>query len=279
LFTSLLRRLAVAEKLDIKKKCHCFYSSYQRPKTSHTMHPDQPALATTKRKFNRLLDNLTASTSTSSLASTLHESNASAASLHTPADSAAPEHPPKRSRLSDVSMEQPQNVSGNERIKELQSKLFTPRAETNRFGGAGLRAVGSNKTPVQPTTPRKTPNFAPYSQEQFLARLKTFADVKKWTSKPDAISEVEWAKRGWVCDTWNTVACKGGCEQRVVVKLRPERKDAEGNKIDMSEDLAAEIEEGLVDKYYELILDGHHEDCLWRKAGCKGECLRNHLGK
>ncbi|KAF2796191.1 zf-C3HC-domain-containing protein [Melanomma pulvis-pyrius CBS 109.77] len=231
----------------------------------------QPALATTKRKFNRLLDNLTASASTSSLASTLQESNASTASISN-ADPTTPEPAPKRSRLSDVSvsMERPRNVSGNDRIRALQDKLFTPRAETNRFAGTGVRSVGT-KTSAQPTTPRKTPNFAPYSQEQFLVRLKSFADVKKWTNKPDAIGEVEWAKRGWVCDTWNTVACKGGCEQRVVVKLRPKRKDRDGKEIEMSEDLAVEIDEGLVEKYYELVLDGHHEDCLWRKAGCKDE--------
>jgi hypothetical protein len=229
----------------------------------------EPALATTKRKFNRLLDNLTATASTSSLASTLQESNASTTSLNV--DPTTP--PPKRSRVSDVdaSMERPRIASGNDRIKDLQSKFFTPRAETNRFAGAGLRSVGATKASATPTTPRKTPNFAPYSQEQFLARLKTFADVKKWTNKPDAIGEVEWAKRGWVCDTWNTVACKGGCEQRVVVKLRPKRKDEAGKEIEMSEDLAVDIDEGLVEKYYELILDGHHEDCLWRKAGCKGE--------
>ena len=34
-----------------------------------------PALATTKRKFHKLLDNLTASTSNASLASTLYESS------------------------------------------------------------------------------------------------------------------------------------------------------------------------------------------------------------
>ncbi|KAF2706476.1 zf-C3HC-domain-containing protein [Pleomassaria siparia CBS 279.74] len=243
------------------------------------MDTNQPALATTKRKFNRLLDNLTASASTTSapttsLASTLDKSNnPSEISLAmSQTDPATPDPPNKRSRTSDVGEERPKSASGNDRIKALQDKLFTPRVEINRFAGAGLRSVGGTvKTPAQPTTPRKTPNFAPYSQEQFLGRLKTFADVKKWTHKPDRISEVEWAKRGWVCDTWNTVACKGGCEQRVVVKLRPKRKDREGKEIQMSEDLAVKITEGLVERYYDLILDGHHEDCLWRKAGCKDE--------
>lgn len=226
------------------------------------------ALATTKRKFHRLLDNLTAGTSTTSLASTLQESNASTTSLQDPA---TPEPPSKRSRVSDV-MDQPRTVSGNERIKALQEKLFTARkTSTERPTGVGLRSVNS-RTPAAPsTTPRKAPNFQPYSQEQFLSRLKTFADVKKWTNKPDAIGEVEWAKRGWVCESWNTVACKGGCEKRVVVKLRPRRKDADGREIEMSEDLGEEIEDGLVERYAELIVDGHGEDCLWRRRGCNGK--------
>ncbi|KAF2020892.1 zf-C3HC-domain-containing protein [Aaosphaeria arxii CBS 175.79] len=235
----------------------------------------QPALATTKRKFHKLLDNLAASTSTTSLASTLHESNASVSSFAT---IPSPEPPSKRSRTSDVGVEQPRSVSGGERVRALQEKLFTPRKGLDRMGGT-VRKVGGRSgvqasekpLPPTPTTPRKAPNFQPYSQEQFLGRLKTFADVKKWTSKPDAIGEVEWAKRGWVCAGWNTVACKGGCEARVPVRLRPKRKDSDDKEIDMSEDMSVEIDDGLVEKYRERIVDGHHDECLWRKAGCKDE--------
>lgn len=228
--------------------------------------PQPAALATTKRKFHKLLDNITASTSTPSLASTLHESNASTTSL----DASTP--PQKRSRLSDASMDKTRAVSGNERIRALQEKLFTPRKglERSHTNGAGLRAVNAKDTPIKLSTPRKEPNFQPFSQEQFLGRLKTFADVKKWTGKPDAISEVQWAKRGWVCDVWNTVACKGGCEQRVVVELYPRRREPGGKELEMSEDTTEELAEGLVEKYQALIVDGHYEDCLWRKRGCSG---------
>ncbi|PVI05081.1 zf-C3HC-domain-containing protein [Periconia macrospinosa] len=228
-----------------------------------------PALATTKRKFDTLLDKLTASASTTSLATTLRESNASATSLTSPP---APEPQTKRSRLSDVLMDRSRQVSGSERIQALKDQLFTSQKEGGRLTvGTSVRAVGGNKSPATTTTPRKPANYQPYSQDQFLDRLKTFADVKKWTNKPDAIGEVEWAKQGWSCDTWNTVACKGGCEQRIAVKLRPKRKDASGKEMDMSEDLAVEIDDGLVEKYRELIVDGHHEDCLWRKRGCSND--------
>ena len=52
---------------------------------------------------------------------------------------------------------------------------------------------------------------------------------------------MEWAKRGWICEGWNTVACKGGCEQRVVVILRPKRQDEDGKEIDNSEDMNMEV--------------------------------------
>jgi hypothetical protein len=161
-------------------------------------------------------------------------------------------------------MEKDRSLSASQaRIQALKDQLLTPK----RAGT--VRVVGKAVTPTA-STPRKTPNFQPYSQEQFLSRMKTFADVKKWTTKPDAVNEIEWAKRGWSCDTWNTVACKGGCEKRVAVKLNPKRKDANGKPIEMSEDLAVDVDEKLVDRYRELIERGHAEDCLWRKRGCQG---------
>ena len=41
----------------------------------------------------------------------------------------------------------------------------------------------------------------------------------------------------------------------------------------MTEDLSVDIDEGLVEKYRELIVEGHAEDCLWRKRGCTGTLL------
>ena len=234
----------------------------------------EPALATTKRKFDMLLDRLqNANASTTSLANTLRESNASTTSLAQPS---TPEPASKRNRSSDIAMDRSRQVSGSERIQQIKSQLLTPRKEgldraastaSAGYSPSSVRVVGQQ----QPVTPRKPANYQPYSQEQFLARLKTFADVKKWTNKPDQLGEVAWAKRGWSCDSWNTVACKGGCEKRLVVRLRPKRKDGQGKELDMSEDLTAEVDKALVDKYQELILDAHHEDCLWKKRGCQGK--------
>jgi len=224
-----------------------------------------PALATTKRKFHKLLDNITASTSQTSLTSTLYESsnNASTGSLPQPG---MPEPTAKRPRSSNSSLERQRQVSaGQARIQALKDQLLTGKPQR-----AGTMRVVGTQAQQTASTPRKPPNFQPYSQDMFLERLKTFADVKKWTTKPDAISEVEWAKRGWSCDTWNTVACRGGCEKRVAVKLRPKRKDGNGRDMEMTEDVTEDVEPSLVERYAKLIIDGHSEDCLWRKAGCQG---------
>ncbi|KAH3919030.1 hypothetical protein HBH56_027910 [Parastagonospora nodorum] len=226
------------------------------------MSETQPALATTKRKFHKLVDSIAANASTTSLASSLQHSNASTSSL---SQGDSPEHPSKRPRSSEASMERDRSISASQaRIQALKDQLYTPRRQGT------VRVVGKAMA-SSPSAPRKTPNFQPHSQEQFLSRVKTFADVKKWTTKPDAISEIEWAKRGWSCDTWNTVACKGGCEKRVAVKLYPKRKDADGKAIEMSEDFAAEVDDKLVERYRELIETGHAADCLWRKRGCQDD--------
>lgn len=222
-----------------------------------------PALATTKRKFHKLLDNLTASTSNTSLASTIYESSNNASTSSLP-QNGSPEPPNKRPRSAESSMERLRQISaGQARIQALKDQLLTPKRKGT------MRIVGTQSQQAA-SAPRKAPNFQPYSQDMFLERLKTFADVKKWTTKPDAIGEVEWAKRGWSCDMWNIVACKGGCEKRVAVKLRPKRKAADGRDIETSEDLSHDVEPSLVERYKALIVDGHSEDCLWRKTGCQG---------
>ena len=190
-------------------------------------------------------------------------------------------------------MDRPRTVSG-ERVKALKEKLLAGRSN-NEPGKSALSSPPSavsrladgklliqkagttnNKdatatSPAALTLPRKTPNYAPYNQDQFLARLKTFSDLTKWKSKPEEIEDLQWAKRGWSCVEWNVVGCKGGCEKRVVVQLMPKQKDEEGNELEFTEDHEVGIQEGLVERYRELIVEGHDEGCLWRKAGCKGE--------
>lgn len=130
-----------------------------------------------------------------------------------------------------------------------------------------------------PRDDKQIPNFSPWSQETFLARLKTFSKVSYWHPKPEVIGEVHWAKRGWSCVDLNTVACKGGCERRVVVKLDTMGtvvKKALANDDDDEEEEVdeAELEQALAERYQDEIVNGHTETCLWRKAACKDDIYR-----
>ncbi|KAK5679712.1 hypothetical protein LTS10_007660 [Elasticomyces elasticus] len=123
---------------------------------------------------------------------------------------------------------------------------------------------------------RKPPNYSPWSHDTFLARLKTFSSVSLWHPKPEAISEVEWARRGWVCVDVNTVACKGGCEKRVVVSLLFDKTDDNADESntgvdDEDSDDESMKEDALVARYRSLLVDGHSTSCPWHKAGCKDD--------
>ena len=200
------------------------------------------ALETSKRKFHKLLDNLT---------------TGSQPSVRQSPDST----PPSAKRL---------RLEARNQLNILAHKPGSLRdqAQVARLAADAAKAHNSSLPKAE------EPNYNPWSHEHFLRRLRTFADLRLWTSKPDAINEVHWAKRGWICESVNKVACKGGCEQRVVVSLRPKRSTDEGQEIEDSEDYSVEVDETLVAKYVELIETGHAEECLWKRAGCKGDIYR-----
>lgn len=52
--------------------------------------------------------------------------------------------------------------------------------------------------------------------------------MDRWSSKPAAINEVQWAKRGWICTDASRVSCVGGCGGSVVVKLPEEIDELDG---------------------------------------------------
>ncbi|KAH9836441.1 Rsm1-like [Teratosphaeria destructans] len=190
------------------------------------------AIATTKRKFYRALDNIT---------------NPPATPI-----TAHGEHLAKRARRS---------ISGS------SSSIIWRESRTKTANTA-------NRTSKAGTSPPKPiPNFSPWSHETFIDRLRSFSRVSLWHPKPEAVGEVPWAKRGWVCVDVNTVACKGGCERRVVVSLDPPERahvGEDGQDEDEVDDDST-YEDALVERYRQLIVDGHAEACLWRKAGCKDD--------
>lgn len=231
------------------------------PPSATTSHRPE-ALATTKRKFHSLLDSLTRTTSRA------------AASSSTPISGSTFDSPAKRIRLEAQKRLEASSASTTSTTSAyIQSQLLTSRL------AAARRQVSSNTTTANEDTTPNEPNYLPSSHIAFLRRLKTFADLSVWTSKPDPINEVTWAKKGWICVGVNTVACKGGCEQRVVVALRPPRKDEEGKDIAGSEDYSVDVDDELVRRYVELVNTGHEEDCLWRSAGCRDDIYRLQIAR
>lgn len=126
------------------------------------------------------------------------------------------------------------------------------------------------------------PKYAPWDREAFLKRLKTFSNLTDWTPKPARVDEVQWAKRGWICKKKERVRCTL-CNVEVLVKLNKREVDGKEEPVYIPENIGAvrdshfyhyktniRLEEALVDKYVELIVTSHNEDCLWRKRGCDG---------
>ncbi len=212
--------------------------------------PEEVALATTKRKFYKALDTFT----TESQVSLVPSATATPTST-------------KRTLTSREALEEAQERA-TKRLRHSVSSAALPQQ---------VPAIPSpaSKTADPSGTPKKPANYSPWSHGTFLARLKTFSSASLWHSKPDAISEVEWAKRGWVCVDVNTVGCKGGCEKRVVVSMEPPKKTAQQpgadeDEVDTTEDDEA-FEQALTERYKDEIINGHKPNCLWRLSGCKDD--------
>ncbi|KAF2670667.1 zf-C3HC-domain-containing protein [Microthyrium microscopicum] len=211
------------------------------------------ALATSKRKFYKLLDNLSSSK--------LH-SQPDLSQDSTPPTPANDRHT-KRSRMSMSNFQRPGAVRSSTTSVRLISSTFE---------------TGKQSASSSPNSKRFAGSYAPWNQDQFLERLKTFTDVKVWSSKPSPIGEVQWAKRGWSVVAKDEVGCKA-CGKHVVVKLgadptKETEKSSKENKDDEDKWWLADSENIFVEKYQTLLADGHSEDCLWRKAGCKDDIYR-----
>ena len=77
------------------------------------------------------------------------------------------------------------------------------------------------------TLETETLKYAPWDRAAFLARLKSFSNITDWTPKPARVNEVEWAKRGWVCQKLERVRCCL-CNVEILVKLN--RKEVDGRE-------------------------------------------------
>ncbi|PGH08238.1 hypothetical protein GX51_01392 [Blastomyces parvus] len=195
------------------------------------------ALATKKRKFHRVLDSLSG-------ANVQKPSNADASTAKDASTAAAKYPTIKKVRLAS---------SGS----VIDSDDMIVRRSVSNI---------SRHSSLSPSSQHR-PNFVPWDRERFLERLETFRRVDRWSPKPAAINEVQWAKRGWSCVDVMRVECVGGCGRAVVVKMPEEVDDVGEDDTDKIIE-RREVEARLIEEYSKRIADGHAERCPWRKSGC-----------
>lgn len=148
--------------------------------------------------------------------------------------------------------------------KELGTKTPDGAGQTT-ISNIVLKKWGGNKDKETIFKPK----YCPADREELLKRLASFQELTDWTPKPNPVAEVQWAKRGWICQGKERVRCTL-CNKELVVKLN--RKEVDGKEVPVL--VPSEIEEALVAKYVDLIVTSHQDDCLWRKRGCDDSLLR-----
>jgi hypothetical protein len=106
--------------------------------------------------------------------------------------------------------------------KGVSSSILNNKSSpTMRNKNISIRSV------VGPAGSSEKPKYAPWDRAAFLQRLKSFSSLTDWTPKPSKVNEVEWAKRGWVCQKFERVRCCL-CNVEILVKLN--RKEVDGKE-------------------------------------------------
>ena len=181
--------------------------------------------------------------------------------------------------LSDNRTAQDDSQSAYDALLQKRRRLGFPPSTAPKFDAPSTPATDLSSSTLQRRRQRASQDkhvrkpaikYCPSDREELLSRLGTFQDITRWTPKPDKISEIEWAKRGWFCHAKETVRCVL-CSKELILRIRSTRQ-----QLDEGQDVEGDAlsTDALVDKYSELLVDAHQEDCLWRKRGCDGESLK-----
>ncbi|PFH61377.1 hypothetical protein XA68_17555 [Ophiocordyceps unilateralis] len=207
----------------------------------------------TKRKFNALLQG-----------------------LNNPPPATTPDRP-SSSRMTDDSRRGLTSFSSPSSYDTLLLKrrrlgLTEPNTPNNRSpsGASPFSNLKKTNSPPSRSAVDALVKYCPADRDELLKRLATFQELTNWTPKPDRVNEVQWARRGWVCHGKEKVRCLL-CSKELLVTLN--KRDVDGQQVPVL--VSSEIEDdAVVDKYCELILTSHQQDCLWRKRGCDESLLR-----
>jgi hypothetical protein len=236
----------------------------------------------TKRKLNALIQGIGAKSSE------IHERPATAGSVTHDASSLtlASTSPAEDASNLTMALSRPTHGSSAVPMSSITSEFLSKRRRVGVLGTTTGNAHGAgsslSKTTVSNITLKKLvpstdaaqaketnaelPRYCPSDREQLIARLSSFQELTEWTPKPDPVNEIEWAKRGWVCQGKERVRCTL-CNKELVV--RTNKREVQGQEVSVV--AGSDIEQALVKKFAEQIVEAHQDDCLWRKRGCEGK--------
>jgi hypothetical protein len=171
----------------------------------------------TKRKFNALIQGI-------------------GSRAATPTDSEKP----------DAALRRPHSVhastfsTSNAAAMAIDADLLAKRRRLGLAATTGANGANATATPIAGVVLRKwgkegnatkapaSPKYCPSDRGELLRRLATFQELTDWTPKPEPVSEIEWAKRGWVCQGKERVRCTL-CHKELVVGLN--RKEVDGKEV------------------------------------------------
>ncbi|KAI1178359.1 C3HC zinc finger-like-domain-containing protein [Nemania sp. FL0916] len=218
------------------------------PKDGLTFPDDEGVASSPLSRLSASISNTTPVKATTSTLSTY-------STFHTPSPSA--ELLGKRRRIGNIEMASPQQKTATATVSNIVMKKWTPSATAT--------TVSSKKRDTS-TAP---PKYCPSDRDELIRRLGTFQELTEWTPKPDRVNEIEWAKRGWICQGKERVRCTL-CHKELVVKTNT--RTVEGKEAPVV--VGSDVEHGLAKRFSELIIEAHEEDCLWRRHGCDDSLLR-----
>ncbi|KAF3810239.1 hypothetical protein GCG54_00002696 [Colletotrichum gloeosporioides] len=231
----------------------------------------------TKRKFNALIQGMgrsSTSTKSSDDFSSLPAESPRPSTTSLPASTAGTSNTTNTNTDSNAKM--PLSIEEDILLKRRRLQALTERA-TIKNTTTGVAATKVSNVVLKKWTPNSketvvqvSSKYAPTDRNELLKRLASFQEITDWTPKPDRVNEIEWAKRGWVCQGKDRVRCSL-CNKELVVKLNKREVDGKEVPVLVASDVA---EEALVEKYSDLIVTAHLDQCLWRRRGCDDSLLR-----
>ena len=130
-----------------------------------------------------------------------------------------------------------------ESLLEKRRQLGIPQSNStaSATGGRSATSPSGKQAAFGTNSDKPLARFCPTDRNELVKRLATYNDITDWTPKPDRVSEIEWAKRGWVCHGKETVRCVL-CHKELVVKLNKKEVDGKEVSVLVSSEIGEQIQ-------------------------------------